>query len=665
MTKQEYKDLVETLTVYSDAYYKENKSLISDFEFDLMMMECKKTEKEHPEWVASDAITQIVGSDLVSNDGNVTHHVPMLSIEDVFLKEDVVCWVEKVLHEHPDAIFSVEEKIDGTSATLRYQKNSDSGMDLVMVESRGDGYVGVNKTYLAPAVEDIRTSLNEAFDYLEIRGEVYMKHDNFNRYNEQMEEEGKKTAANARNLASGTFNLNDPEEAEKRGLNMFIFNVQDGPKDMMQSHIKALEYLNKKYGIPVVKYYKCHTAQEVLTAIDAIGESRGNLSYDIDGAVVKIDQIAYRDDFSSAAKYSTGHIAYKYPPEEKETVVTGIELQVGRTGRITPVAVMQPIHLCGTTVTHATLHNQDFINELGIDVGCSVAVFKSGEIIPKIKTVSKSTGTIYQIPDVCPVCGGHVKKEIDTVDYRCTNPSCKAQLFRNIIHFASRDCMNIKGLGKELIETLINAGYVSNYTDLYRLKEFRQELVNSGIIGRDKNTDNILQNIEATKENPPTTLLGSLGILNVGISTAKSLMKSFSSIDEIAAASVEELMQVDDIGETTAGNIVDFFHDSQTAKLYFELKEHGLKTYVPDNEKKEQTLTGMTICITGSLNHYKNRKELQNLLEERGAKVTGSVSSKTTVLINNDITSNSGKNRDAKKYGLPIMDEETFTNTYL
>ena len=453
---QEYSELKKTIDYHMDRYYNQDEPEISDYEYDKLMIRLKEIEKEHPEWVTSDSPSQKIGGTVKREAGvKVTHNVPMLSIEDVFSEDAVCAWVDKVHAMHPDCTFSVETKIDGLSMSLRYVKEADGKLHLHLAETRGDGLIGEDVTANARVVGDVLQVIDLPYDSLELRGEVYMSHEDFEKYNEEQERLEKKTAANPRNLAAGTLRQLDTSITKKRGLKIFIFNVQDGPDEIMESHGRGMDIL-KAAGVPVVYHKICKTKEEVVRAIDEIGRMREELPYDIDGAVVKIDHIAFRQEFPAGSKYSSGHIAYKYPPEEKETKLLDIELSVGRTGRITPTAVFEPVRLCGTSVSRATLHNQDFIDDLDVGIGDTIVVYKSGEIIPKVKEVRKEKRPEgwkhFAIPDVCPVCGAKAEREKDTADIKCTSPNCPAQLERHIINFVGRDAMDIKGFGTVYID---------------------------------------------------------------------------------------------------------------------------------------------------------------------------------------------------------------------
>lgn len=647
--KKRYLELVKLINRYNKQYHEENTSTISDYEFDQLNQELKQYEQKHPDQIAKNSPSKKVGGKVKREAGvEVTHHVPMLSIQDVFTKEEVVSWVEEVKEVHPDATFSVEHKIDGLSMSLRYQNG-----ELILAETRGNGIVGEDVTLNSRVISDVKETLKIPYDYLEVRGEVYMTHKDFERINEKQELLNKKPFANPRNCAAGTLRQLDPEITKERGLRFFVFNIQDGPRNLIEQHTVGLDYLKEK-GLSVVPHILCGTAQEVLQAIDQIGENREQYLYDIDGAVVKIEQTEYRNDFQAGSKYSAGHIAYKYPPEEKETEVLEIELSVGRTGKITPTAILEPIRLCGTTVSRATLHNQEFINSMGIGLHTKVCVVKSGEIIPKITRVIKEASKPFQIPDICPVCGESVVKEEDTADIRCVNPACPAQLLRTISYFVGKEAMDIKSFGEKYVQGLIEEGYVHNFADLYRLKEKRNELIEKGIMGKEKNTDKILAAIEESKKNDPIKLLIGLGIQNVGKASAKEIMSHFASISDLAKASIEELVAIQDVGEITAQGIREFFDHPHNLELLEALKAEGVNTVMKKEEGASEKFFGMTFCITGTLPTMK-RSEMEELIEKNGGKLMG-VGKKLNYLVAGE---NAGsKLEKAKSLGISVLSEE-------
>ena len=659
MEFNEYKKLVDEIDYHMDRYYNQNEPEISDFDYDQLMIKLKDAEKEHPEWVTADSPSQKIGGVAMREAGvKVTHDVPMLSIEDVFTKEEVVAWIDKVKSVHADALFSVEAKIDGLSMTLRYEKDSHGKLKLTLAETRGDGLIGEDVTANALVINDVKQYLDLPYVNLQLRGEVYMSHEDFDRYNMSQELKGAKIAANPRNLAAGTLRQLDASITKERGLKMFVFNVQQGPEELTLSHCDGLDILYE-HGVPTVYHKKCKDADEILAVIDEIGELRGEFPYDIDGAVIKIDQVAYRSDFSSSTKYSSGHIAYKYPPEEKETKLIDIELSVGRTGRVNPTAVFEPVRLCGTTVSRATLHNQDFIDELDIGIGDTIVVYKSGEIIPKIKEVvhSKRTAGVftYKIPGVCPVCGGEVSRDADTADMKCLNPNCPAQLERHIINFVSRDAMDIRGFGEVYIEELVRQKYIKDIADIYVLKDHRDELIEKGIIGKEKNTDKLLKAIEDSKQNDAYRLFTGFGIPNVGKAAAKTLLGCFKDISRIMELDVDELMQVNDIGEISAKSIYDYLHDPANITIIGRLQSYGLNMIEEEKQGTSDKLSGLTFVITGTLPTM-GRKEAQELIELNGGKCTGSVSKKTNFLVAGEAAGS--KLDKANALGVTVLSEK-------
>ena len=654
--KTRIEELKKTLEYHSNRYYNMDDPEISDYEYDSMMQELKKLEKEHPELVTPDSPTQRVGGTAKREAGVlVRHNVPMLSLQDVFSKEEVCNFVNEMKEQLEDPEFVVEYKIDGLSMALRYEDGV-----LKLAETRGDGInFGEDVTENAKVIPDVKKKLKDALPYLEIRGEVYMKLKDFDAVNETQELLGRKPFANPRNCAAGTLRQLDSRITKERKLSMFIFNVQEVRGRTFATHTEGYEFL-KKQGIHVIDDYKvCKTAEEVWDAITRIGENRGNLGYDIDGAVVKLNRIADREKLGSTSKVPRWAVAYKYPPEEKETKVLDIELSVGRTGRITPTAIFEPIRLCGTTVSRATLHNQDFIDDLDIGIGDTIVVYKSGEIIPKVKEVihaKRPEGTVrFEIPDVCPVCGAKTEREKDTADIKCTSPNCPAQLERHIINFVGRDAMDIKGFGTVYIEELVRLGYLKNVADIYDLKDHREELIEQGIIGKEKNTDKLLDAIETSKKNDAYKLLTGLGIPNVGKAAAKAILKYFKEFDALEAADMDQLQKVNDIGEVSADCIFRFFGDEKNKVLLQRLREAGVNmAYIPE-EGADERFAGQTFVITGTLPSM-DRKEAAALIEKFGGKVAGSVSKKTAYVLAGE---NAGsKLTKANELGIKVISEE-------
>ena len=650
--------LREQIAYHSDKYYNEDNPEITDHEFDMLMRELKQLEKENPSLVTADSPTQKVGGTAKRTAGVlVRHNVPMLSLQDVFSKEEVLEFVEQMREQLDDPEFVVEYKIDGLSLALRYENGT-----LVLAETRGDGInFGEDVTANALAIADVRKKLKDAPEYLELRGEVYMKNDAFEAVNEKQELLGKKPFANPRNCAAGTLRQLDSAVTKERGLSLFVFNIQQVRGMEIKTHTEGYEYL-KKQGITVIDDYRvCGTADEVWAAIEEIGENRGKLGYDIDGAVVKVNRYEDREKLGATSKVPRWAVAYKYPPEEKESRILDIELSVGRTGRITPTAIFAPVRLCGTTVSRATLHNQDFIDELDIGIGDTVVVYKSGEIIPKIKEVKKEKRPAdwkrFVIPDSCPACGAKTERERDTADIKCTSPNCPAQLERHIINFVGRDAMDIKGFGTVSIEELIRMGYIKDIADIYRLYEHRDDLIAQGIIGKEKNTDKLLEAIERSKQNDGYKLLTGFGIPNVGKAAAKAVMKHFQKMDRLMEATTEELTAVNDIGEVSAACIRGFFTEEKNRAIIARLKDCSVNMDAAEDETVDSVFSGKTIVVTGTLPTL-GRKEAQELIERCGGKASGSVSKKTDYVLAGE---NAGsKLVKAQELGISIISEEEF-----
>ena len=651
---QRIEELRKIIAYHSDRYYNMDDPEITDYEYDQLMQELKELEKEHPEEITADSPTQKVGGSAKREAGVlVRHRVPMLSLQDVFSKEEVVQFVEDMRAQIEDPEFVVEMKIDGLSLGLRYEEGN-----LALAVTRGDGIVqGEDVTENAKVIKDVKKKLKDPVPYIEVRGEVYMTNKAFDDVNARQELLGKKMFANPRNCAAGTLRQLDSKVTKERNLSMFVFNIQEVHGKTFQTHTEGYDYL-KKNGIKVIEDYTvCKTAEEVWQAIEKIGERRGNLPYDIDGAVVKLNRLSDRETVGETSKVPKWAVAYKYPPEEKETTLLDIELGVGRTGRITPTAVFAPVKLCGTMVSRATLHNQDFIDELDIRIGDTIVVYKSGEIIPKIKRVIKEKrpeGTVrYQSPAICPVCGEKTVREEDTADTRCTSPNCPAQLERHIINFVSRDAMDIKGFGTAYIEELSRQGYLKDVADIYDLRQYREELIEKGIIGKEKNTDKLLDMIEESKKNDLSKLLTGLGILNIGKATAKALARHFKTMDALENAETEELTQVTDIGEVSAAYIRQFFQDEKNRKILKRLKENGVNMELTEIAA-DQRFFGKTFVLTGTLLTM-GRKEAAEKIEKFGGKAASAVSKKTDYVVAGE---NAGsKLTKAQQLGITILSE--------
>ena len=648
--------LRKEIEYHVERYYNQDDPEITDYEYDQKMNELKRLEREHPEYVTPDSPTQKVGGSAKREAGVlVEHNVPMLSLQDVFDRGEVENFVAEMKKQLDDPEFVVEYKIDGLSLSLRYEYG-----ELKLAETRGDGIqYGEDVTANAKVIRDVKKKLKDKPEYLEIRGEVYMTEADFEKVNEKQELLGKKLFANPRNCAAGTLRQLDTAVTKERGLSMFIFNIQDARGISFETHTEGYEYL-KKQGIRVIEEYTvCKTADEVRAAIEKIGENRGKLPYDIDGAVVKINRFSDREKLGATSKVPRWAVAYKYPPEEKETKLLDIELSVGRTGRITPTAVFEPVRLCGTSVSRETLHNQDFIDELDIGIGDTIVVYKSGEIIPKVRRViheKRPAGVKkFVIPNVCPVCGAKTEREKDTADIKCTSPNCPAQLERHMINFVGRDAMDIKGFGATYIMELVRLGYLKDIADIYDLKQHREELIEQGIIGKEKNTDKLLDAIEKSKQNEAFQLLTGFGIPNVGKAAAKTILKHFGSIEALMQADMESLQQVADVGEVTALCIRNYFQDENNCKIIERLKEAGVNMEMAESGSEDGRFDGLTFVITGTLPTM-DRKAAAALIEAHGGKVSGSVSKKTNYLLAGE---NAGsKLTKANDLGVSVISEE-------
>ncbi len=655
--KNELEELRKQVQYHNDRYYNQDDPEISDYEYDQLSLRLRKLEQEHPEFMDTTSPTQKIGGSAKREAGVlVKHNVPMLSLQDVFDKGEVYSFVEKVQRERPGTVLVVEKKIDGLSVALRYTDGV-----LTMGVTRGDGInQGEDVTENVKMIQDVKTKLKETVPYIEIRGEVHMKNEDFEAVNERLEASGKKLFANPRNCSAGTLRQLDPEVVKERKLSLFVFNVQETRGITFHSHSESMEWL-KRQGIKVVEGSKlCRTADEVWEAIQAIGEARGNLAYDIDGAVVKVDSLEDRLYFGATSKVPRWAIAYKYPPEEKETVVKEIRLTVGRTGRITPTAIFEPIRLCGTSVERATLHNQDRIDELDVRIGDTIAVRKAGEIIPEVLYVNKTKrpeGTVpFRISETCPSCGAPTIRDANTADTKCTNINCPAQLSQHIINFVGRNAMDIKGFGEAYIEVLIKEGYLKDIADIYYLKNYRNELIEKGLIGKEKNTDKLLKAIEDSKENDIDRLITGLGIKNIGRQAGSELKKHFKSLHELVEATYEELVAINDVGDITARSIVEFFSQEENRNILDRLEKAGMNfTSLREEMNEDQRFAGMTFVITGTLPSM-GRSEMEELVKRYGGKVSGSVSKNTRYLIAGE---NAGsKLTKAQELGVDILSEE-------
>ena len=649
--KEIARQLRDILTEANYRYYVLDDPTMADYEYDKLLRELETLESAHPELVTPDSPTQRVGGQAVSQFEKVTHAVPLMSLQDVFSMEELNEFLNKILSEQADATFSVEPKIDGLSVALEYENGV-----FVRGATRGDGVVGEDVTENLKTIRSIPMRLEGAPDRLIVRGEVFMPKKSFEKLNARQESLGKPLFANPRNAAAGSLRQLDPKIAGQRGLDIYVFNVQLAEGVTFTSHCESLEYL-KQLRFKVIPYQKLSTVEEIDRQVEAINENRGELICDIDGAVIKLDNLAQRENLGATAKFPRWAAAYKYPPEIKSTVVENIVVQVGRTGVLTPKAVVRPVRLAGTTVTNATLHNQDFISQRDIRIGDTVKIRKAGEIIPEILEVDlslrPSDAKPYQIPMVCPVCGAPVEKDEEGAFLRCTGAECPAQLSRNIAHFVSRDAMDIDGLGDSIVESLIEKGLIHSAADIYYLNmEEISSLWKSGTTAAKK----LLDAIEASKQQDLSRLIYALGIRQVGTKTGKVLAAAFESLDNLMEASEEALMEVPDIGGITAQSIHSWFAQPQSQHLIMRLRQAGVN-FLSQKKVTDNRFAGMTFVLTGALSRF-TREEATEQIENFGGKASGSVSKKTTYVV---VGENAGsKERKARELGIPVLTEEEF-----
>ena len=655
--KAELIQLRREIKHHNKKYYDDDAPEISDYEYDKLLNRLKEIEAEFPEFITATSPTQMVGGTAKRTAGKIVKHtVPLLSLQDVFSRAEVENFINDTVSKLGEVEFVVEEKIDGLSLALRYENG-----ELSQAITRGDGTLGEDVTENARVISDVVQKLSDAPKYFEIRGEVYMAKKTFEAVNSRQEKLGLKIFANPRNCAAGTLRQLDSRIVAERNLSMFVFNLQKIDGAEISSHVDAYNFMMRN-GIKIIHQYKvCKTFEEVWAAIENIGNYRANLEYDIDGAVVKVNSFAQREILGATSKFPRWAVAYKYPPDEKETVLHKIELSVGRTGRITPTAIFDAVTLNGTKVERATLHNQDFIDALDIRIGDTVKVYKSGEIIPKISGVNfdkrPADSVPFKFPENCPVCSHKLQREDKAADFRCINPNCPAQLENHILNFVGRAAMDIKGLGENAISALIDAGFVKNISDIYKLKNLREELIQQKIFGRAKATDNVLAAIENSKKNSPAKLLTGLGIFGVGSAAARDLINYFGSIEKISEASVEDLQKVQDIGEITAKNISAFFSDGENLKLLDELKTYGLTLEIELAQVPNSEIAGKSFVLTGKLEKY-TRDAAAQLIEERGGVVKGSVSKVTDFVIAGEDAGS--KLTKAQQLGIKILSETEF-----
>ena len=649
--KERIEELTAVLTQANYRYYVLDDPEMPDFEYDHLLRELEELEAAHPEYASADSPTKRVGGEALSQFEKVAHPVPLMSLQDVFSLEELNEFLGKVLAEEPTASFSVEPKIDGLSVALEYIDGH-----FVRGATRGDGNVGEDVTENLKTIHSIPMTLENAPHRLIVRGEVFMPKKSFEKLNQRQEQEGKPLFANPRNAAAGSLRQLDPKVAAKRGLDIYIFNIQLAEGIGFASHTESLKYL-KSLKFKVIPQKCLSTVASINEEIIAIDAGREKLTCDIDGAVIKVDDLAMRDRFGATAKFPRWAAAYKYPPEIKPTVVEDIVVQVGRTGVLTPKAVVRAVRLAGTTVTNATLHNQDFISQRDIRIGDTVLIRKAGEIIPEILEVDftkrPEDSVPYHLPANCPVCGAPVEKDEDGAFLRCTGAECPAQLSRNISHFVSRDAMDIDGLGSAIVEGLIEKGLISSPADIYYLQlEDIKSLWKSGTTAAKK----LLKAIEASKQQDLSRLIYALGIRQVGSKTGKVLASTFGTMDALMAASQEELTQVQDVGTITAANIYEWFRQEQSVHVIERLRQAGVN-FESTRQITDARFAGKTFVLTGALSKF-TREEATEKIELLGGKAAGSVSKKTSYVV---VGENAGsKERKARELGIPILSEDDF-----
>ena len=644
-------DLFEILTDANYRYYVLDDPKMPDFEYDRLLRELEDLEKDHPELARADSPTQRVGGEALTKFEKVEHPVPLMSLQDVFSMEELTDFLNKILSAYPEAAFSVEPKVDGLSVALEYENGQ-----FVRGATRGDGVVGEDVTENLKTIRSIPMNIENAPARLIVRGEVFMPKKSFAKLNEEQEKQGKPLFANPRNAAAGSLRQLDPKIAAKRGLDILIFNVQLAEGVEFATHEESLNLLRQlKYK--VISSPILHSVADICREVEAINENREKLTCDIDGAVIKVNDLSLREKLGATAKFPRWAAAYKYPPEIKPTVVEDIVVQVGRTGVLTPKAVVRPVRLAGTTVTNATLHNQDFISERDIRIGDTVNIRKAGEIIPEILDVDISKrpadAATYHLPSHCPVCGAPTAKDPEGAFIRCTGVECPAQLSRNIAHFVSRDAMDIDGLGSAIVDALIEKGFVRSPADIYHLTlDQLKSLWQKG----GKAAEKLLASIEASKQQDVSKLIYALGIRQVGAKTGKVLASSFGSLDALAKASVEELTAVSDVGQITAGFIADWFAQPQSMHMVERLRQAGVN-FESKREITDQRFAGKTFVLTGALSKF-TRDEASEKIELLGGKVSGSVSKKTSFVV---VGENAGsKERKARQLGITILSEDDF-----
>ena len=648
-------ELKEITAYHAKRYYDDDDPEISDFEYDMLMLELRNLENQFPDFVTSDSLTQHVGGTVKEGFEKVEHEVPLQSLQDIFDFDELYAFderVKKALGDDVNLKYIVETKIDGLSVALEYKNG-----EFVRGATRGNGLVGEDITENLKTIKHIPKKLKEPVDII-VRGEVFIGKAEFDQMNEERQANEEPLFANARNAAAGSLRQLDSSITAQRPLDIYIFNVQKSDSIEFKSHIESLEYLEKLgFNVNPVKV-PCDSVEEVIKEIENIGENREDLTFGIDGAVIKVDDLNQRETLGTNFKTPKWAIAYKYPPEQKETILKEIALQVGRTGAITPMAILEPVKVAGSTISKTTLHNEDFIKEKDLKIGDTVVIQKAGDVIPEVVGVVKEKRTGREIdfimPRKCPVCGADAVREEGESAVRCIGIECPAKQYRNILHFASRDAMNIKGLGDSIIEEFLNRDLIKNIADLYTLKfEDIASLKKNG----QKFAQNLIDSINQSKNNEFYRVINGLGIRHIGVKAAKSLAKNFKNIDNLQDASVEGLLQIDDMGEIMAESVHEFFSQEQTKDLIGKLKSYGVNMKIEETSLIDNRFEGMIFVLTGGLENY-SRKEAEDLIESFGGKTSSSVSKKTTYVLAGE--DGGSKLTKAQSLGITIINENEF-----
>ncbi len=655
MEFEKAKKRVEELTVILnqciEKYYMGNESDVSDYDYDMMMRELSALEEEFPQLLKEDSPTHRVGGSSDNTFQKVQHTVRMESLQDAFSVEELRDFDNRVRKVFTNAKYVVEPKIDGLSCSLEYRNGV-----LVRASTRGDGDIGEDVTANVKTIRSVPLKLNEEIPFIEVRGEVYMSHDSFDELVATQELNGEKTFKNPRNAASGSLRQKNPKITAGRKLDIFVFNIQqkEGGK-VLSSHKESLDYLGELGFKTVPGYKRCDSIDDAIECINDIGNNRGSLLFDIDGAVIKTDDFAMREELGSTAKFPKWAVAFKYPPEEKPTKLLAVDIQVGRTGVLTPTAVFEPITLAGTTVSRATLNNADFINEKQIAIGDTIVVRKAGDIIPEVLSVKSHNGEnpVFTFPENCPACGSRVAREEGEAAIRCNNPDCPAQLLRKLIHFCSRDAMDIEGLGSAVLEQLVSEKLILKASDIYRLTPM--DLITLERMGQ-KSSLNLIEAIEKSKGNDLYKLIFALGIHHIGLKAAKLLANHFEAMENLLNAEVSDIVEIEGIGEIMAKTLVDTLKLPETRSLINELCELGLNTKNL-TEKEDDRFSGMTFVLTGTLTKY-GRREAQEIIEKFGGKASGSVSKKTSIVLAGEDAGS--KLRKANELGIKVISESEF-----